>query len=370
MCSFFRQLWKRLFCPTGVPDAIVSTFHPYYILQMGMLIRALNVAAELDIADRLHERKKMSVEELAAETGVQVEPLYRTLRALAAFGFFREQPAGRVFVNTKRSSHYLCSNTEGSVKDWILTETGEEFTRSVLRSLDVVKTGQSGCQIEFGTHLYDLLYNEPGHEKTRHAFVRGQGKFTEWQSRSIARTYDFRSVNKVVDIAGGHGFMISRILQAHSHLRGAMVDRAFSIEQAKKTVVDCGVADRCELVVGDMFDAATLPKDGDLYTLKHVLWDWDDAHALKILQSIRKVIPPHAKFLIVENSLSSDNDVDGLGKLFDLNLMYCFYGKSRTKEEWIELTRVAGFSLERIQLSRWYEFYLHDVKLMSFKPVG
>jgi ubiquinone/menaquinone biosynthesis C-methylase UbiE len=141
------------------------------------------------------------------------------------------------------------------------------------------------------------------------------------------------------------------------------IDKAFSIEQAHKTVADSGVADRCELVAGDIFDADTLPKDGDLYTIKHVLWEWDDANALKILQNIRKVIPPHAKLMIIENSISSDNDTDGLAKLFDLDLMFRLYGKSRTKEEWLELTRKAGFSLERIRPTS-----LFDVKLMVFNP--
>jgi len=361
MISFFRRLWKRLTCRTGIPDAIVATFHPFYLLEIGMLVRALHVATELDIADKLH-KKRMSVEELATETGMLPEPLYRVLRALAAFGYFREEK-NRVFVNTKKSNKYLRSGTEGSMKDWILFGTSEERVRSHLQSLEVIKTGQSGSQIVFGKRFYDVLFNEPGHEKARLAFVRGMGQFTEWQSRVVTRSYDFKSVNKVVDIAGGHGFLISRVLQANPHLKGAMVDLPFSVEYAKKTVADSGVADRCELIAGDIFDATTLPNDGDLYTIKHVLWDWDDTNALKILQNVRKVIPAHAKLIIVENALSSDNDRDGLGKLYDLDLMHIYYGKSRTKEEWLELTQSAGFSLERIKSTS-----LFDVKLMIFNP--
>jgi ubiquinone/menaquinone biosynthesis C-methylase UbiE len=168
-----------------------------------------------------------------------------------------------------------------------------------------------------------------------------------------------------VDVAGGQGFLVSRILQAYPHLQGVLIDQPFSIEQAQKTVADSGIVDRCELIAGDMFDAATLPKDGDLYTIKHVLWDWDDANALKILQNIRRVIPSHAKLMIIENALSSDNDTDGLAKLYDLDLMFRHYGKSRTKEEWIELTRKAGFTLERIRPTSQF-----DVKLLICIPAN
>ena len=346
----------------AVLDNFAFFLPPYYALEMTMLVRALNVAVELDIADKLHKRK-MSVDELAAETGMQVEPLYRILRALTAFGYFWEEK-GKVFSNTRRSDNFLRSDSVGSMKDWILFITGEEMSQLFRHSLDVVRRGQSGSEIVFGKNIYDVLYSEPGHEKARDAFVRGMGKFSEWQGRLIAQAYDFKSVNKVVDVAGGHGFLISRLLQAYPHLKGAMVDRSFSIEQAQKTLANIGVADRCQLIAGDIFDAATLPNDGDLYTIKHVLWDWDDANALKILQSIRKVIPRRGKLMIIENSLSSDNNTDGLGKLFDLETMFCVYGKSRTKEEWAELTRAAGFSFERIKSTVCF-----DVKLMTYKPI-
>jgi ubiquinone/menaquinone biosynthesis C-methylase UbiE len=351
-----------MFSQVAVFDNIISLVHPWCVLGMVPMARALNVAAELEIADRLH-KKKMSVDELAAETGVLSEPLYRILRVLAAYGYFREEK-NKVFTNTKKSSKYLRSDAEGSMKDWILWTTSNEAMQALQRTLDVVKRGESGPQIVFGKHLYDVLYNEPGHDKALRAFVRGMGKFTEWQSRVVARSYDFKGVNKIVDVAGGHGYLISRILQAHPHLTGAMVDKSFSIEQAQKTVADGGVSDRCELIAGDIFDASTLPTNGDLYTIKHVLWDWDDANALKILQNIRKVIPPHAKLMIIENSISSDNDTDGLAKLLDIQLMFSLYGKSRTKEEWFELTRSAGFLLERIRPTSQF-----DVKLMIFRPI-
>ena len=360
--SIIRRLWNCLCNKFAVSDWFVANMSPFYTLEMVMLVRAMNLAAELDIADKLNGNE-MTVEQLAAETGTLAEPLHRVLRALAAFGYFRETRPG-VFACTKKSS-VLQSGTSDSLKDWILFATSEETTRAYNQSLNVVKEGNGGFQLAHGKQMYDLLYNDPSHEKTRDVFVRGMGKFTEWQSRIVAKTYDFKNVKKVVDIAGGHGFLISRILQMHPHLSGAMVDQPYAIEQATKTANECGVADRCKLTAGDIFDASTLPNDGDLYTIKHVLWDWDDTDALKILKNIKLAMPTNSQLLIIENVISSDNDTDGLGKLFDLEQMFNYYGKSRTKDEWINLTEKAGFKLERIQSTECF-----DVKLLTFNPVG
>lgn len=50
---------------------------------------------------------------------------------------------------------------------------------------------------------------------------------------------------------------------------------------------DCGlyVSSR-STAGGDFFDAATLPKGGDIYVLSRILHDWDDSKALHILRNI------------------------------------------------------------------------------------
>ena len=121
MFSILRRLWNAMCNRVAIFDNFVSLVHPWCVLKMVPLVRALNIAAELDIADRLH-KKKMSAEELAAETGVLAEPLYRILRALAAFGYFREEK-NKVFTNTKKSNKFLRSITIPKIQCKISTNT-------------------------------------------------------------------------------------------------------------------------------------------------------------------------------------------------------------------------------------------------------
>ena len=58
------------------------------------ITRAIAVAAELGIADRLADGPRTAAE-LARECGVLEHPLYRMLRALAGEGVFAEDKDGR-----------------------------------------------------------------------------------------------------------------------------------------------------------------------------------------------------------------------------------------------------------------------------------
>lgn len=99
--------------------------------------------------------------------------------------------------------------------------------------------------------------------------------------------------------------MLGRILTAAPHLRGALLQRAHAVDAARDTLERAGVADRCELVVGDF--TAAVPGSGDVYLLSRVLHDWDDARCATILRSCAEAMPAHAELLIVERLLPEDD---------------------------------------------------------------
>jgi hypothetical protein len=75
--------------------------------------------------------------------------------------------------------------------------------------------------------------------------------------------YDFSGINKLVDIAGGTGRLISAILNAHPRMRGALFDLPRVIAEARPLLEAAGVSDRCETMAGDFFRSVT--EGGDAY---------------------------------------------------------------------------------------------------------
>jgi O-methyltransferase domain len=86
--------------------------------------------------------------------------------------------------------------------------------------------------------------------------------------------YDFSDLRRLVDIGGGYGQLLAAVLQATPDLCGILFDLPSAAAQARTTLESAGVAERCELVGGDMF-TSELPR-GDAYVLSNVLHDWGD----------------------------------------------------------------------------------------------
>jgi C-methyltransferase len=107
-----------------------------------------------------------------------------------------------------------------------------------------------------------------------------------------------------------------------------------------------GVADRCDVVAGDFFKP--LPTGADVAVLSHVLHNWGDEDALRILRNCRDAVGPDGTVLVLEYGLT--DDAAGLiAKQFDLQMLVYFgAGRERTTPEYKALLARAGLTLTRV----------------------
>src|SRR5262249_2821648 len=106
-----------------------------------------------------------------------------------------------------------------------------------------------------------------------------------------------------------------------------------------------GVAERCEVVGGDMF--AAVPSGGDGDVVARVLFNWDDERAPAILRNCRRAMEPHARALGID-VVDPDADQPGFAAFGDLNLLLLFGGRQRTVSELHTLFQAAGFAIAQI----------------------
>jgi hypothetical protein len=105
-----------------------------------------------------------------------------------------------------------------------------------------------------------------------------------------------------------------------------------------------GLTDRASVVAGDFFD--TVPP-ADLYLLKWILHDWDDASCIRILKNCRLAMHPGGRVVVLELQLGGMDD-PGLTSLMDLNMMVMLTGRERTADEYGALFSAAGLQLLRV----------------------
>jgi hypothetical protein len=125
-----------------------------------------------------------------------------------------------------------------------------------------------------------------------------------------------------------------------------LFDQRHVIEGAAETLGALGVQDRCTTTTGSFFES--VPAGGDAYLLKFIVHDWDDDHALAILQTVRRAMAPGAILLVIDRVLPEDRPPEVSAALLDLHMLVMFEGKERTEGEFRSLYERAGFRLTRV----------------------
>jgi hypothetical protein len=84
-----------------------------------------------------------------------------------------------------------------------------------------------------------------------------------------------------------------------------------------------------------------------VYLLRHIVHDWDDDRAIRILTNCRRAMSGPGKLLLVESVIRPGNE-PSLGKVMDLAMLAVTGGAERTEPEYCELLGASGFRLARV----------------------
>lgn len=304
-----------------------------------MMTQALYVAARLEVADLLAAQPQ-TVSELAAATKTHERSLYRLLRSLASVGVFEEiEP--KVFANTPYSEP-LRQDASNSMRNGAIF-MGEEWHWRVWGDmLHSVQTGKPAWGHIHGAEVFDYFA-----ENLRQAeiFNNAMTDMSVVTAPVVVEAYDFSGIKTLTDIAGGHGYLLAQVLKANPNMKGILFDVPPVIAGAQELLEEEGVAERVEKVSGDFF--SSVPEKTDAYMMKHIIHDWDDERAIKILQNIQQAMNPDGKVLIVEVVVPEGNEPH-YSKVLDLEMLVSPGGVERTAAEYRELLAAAGLRLTRI----------------------
>jgi ubiquinone/menaquinone biosynthesis C-methylase UbiE len=171
---------------------------------------------------------------------------------------------------------------------------------------------------------------------------------TSLETARVLAAYDFSHVGKIVDVGGGNGSFLATLLRHQPQASGVLADLSHVVAQATEQLQHAGVRERCEIVGGDFFE--TVPPGGDLYVLKHIIHDWDDERARRILQNCHRAMKATAQLLIIDCVLPPEPTPEtAMGYLADMTMLIATPGgRERTQADFQQLLASAGFELTRL----------------------
>jgi len=308
----------------------------------GWRTQALHAAVTLGVPDALAGGAQ-SPGSLAETLQCHADALQRLLRALCTLGVCRERADARFGLTAAGRS--LCTNPpEGtpSLRDLVRWWGGPLWPMWAELAYSV-RTGRSAREKLTGNTSYSFMN---GSEEVAAIFHGGQQAVSSLVQGDLVAWPGWRRTKHLVDVGGGHGQVGLALAAAHPRLKVTLFDLQHAQAGAETRLQALALSDRCRFEAGSFFER--LPAGADVYLLKSILHNWDDARCRSILQHCAAAAPPSARLLIVERvrpeRLGRSARDESVVRT-DLNMLAGLGGRERSEAEYAALLAEVGFGI-------------------------
>jgi hypothetical protein len=294
--------------------------------------QASGTIARLRLADHIAQGADTPAS-LAERTKGSPDALHRLLRAGAMIGIVREV-APKKYALTDVGELYR-SDHPRSMRSLLDAESAPGHWLPWGRLDECVRRGGSVAEEVLGTDVWSY-YGKHGDEGR--AFSEGMTGLSMAALGAISEAWTPPAAKHVVDVGGSHGAFLDFVLGRLPDAKGTIYDLPHVIDSAK-------ARPRVALAAGSFLE--NVPAGADLYLLKHIIHDWDDARCTQILNNVRAAMAPGATVVIVEMLIPEDGSPSP-AILLDLNMLVMLPGRERTATEMTALLATAGLAMQRV----------------------
>lgn len=318
------------------PQQMFKMITAYWVSQ------AVGTFAELRYADELAAGPR-TARELAIAGGTDADATFRMMRALSTVGVVRMEGDGESarFALTP-VGETLRSEVPGSMRDMARAQTMPGHWLPWGRFREAIRTGTRQTGAALGAEIFGYYEHEA---REREAFVGAMSGLSDLVGKEAARVYDASAHNTLCDVGGSAGAIAAAFLRVNPALTATVMDLPEVAPLATRALAEWGLAERARAVGGDFF--VDVPA-ADLYVLKMILHDWNDAQCTTILAHIASRIAPGGRVLVLEMVIPDDN-ASSAAQLMDLNMLVMLPGRERTAKQYASLFAAAGLRFVEVR---------------------
>jgi len=298
--------------------------------------RSLHIAAKLGIVDLLRSGTDTAAG-LAEATGIDPWRMQRFLRILIALGILKRN--GDVYSVTERGG-YLARDHPESIAPYARLQAYLFPAFTMLE--EVLRTGQPGYEMATGRKQFDAMADAPDFAE---AFDLSMNLLYVPETAAMVERLDFGRFSELMDVGGGNGEVLLRVLERYPDLRGYLFDLPHVVDRASDFIAANPAAPRCTVIPGSFFEP--LPRGAEAILLRHIIHDWPEEEALVILKHCRDALPPGGCLLIAE-ALVEDADRPTIPIRTDLAMMTLYGGAERTLDEYRALLAKVGLRVDAV----------------------
>jgi len=162
----------------------------------------------------------------------------------------------------------------------------------------------------------------------------------------LAEKLPLDGVRTLLDVGGGTGIYSFALLQKNPHLNAIVLDRPEVLKIAAELAEQYGIADRLELLPGDMFESP-LPA-ADAVLLSNILHDWDVPECRSLVQRCASILPAGGRLVIHDVFLNDALDGPLPIALYSASLFTLTEGRAYSAAEYREWLSTAGLRCDAV----------------------
>jgi pimeloyl-ACP methyl ester carboxylesterase len=291
--------------------------------------QALRAVADLSLADHL-AGGGLTAAEVAQREASAPHSTLRLMRAAVAIGLLSADDQGRFYGTPLLAT--LRKDAPRSLRPLVMAFTNHSQWRPWGEFVSAVRGGRTQMGTTLGTGFFTYLEHHP---ELASEFSAAMGSITSLWGLDVAKVIDTTKVRCAVDVGGASGSLLRELQAANPALQGVIFDRP----NVAAGVARGGITKHTKVVGGDFF--VSVPR-GDLYLLKFVLHNWDDASAVTILRRCREAMVRGGRIAIIEMIVGELDKPGRHATLMDLNMLAVLSGRERSLPEFDALLEAAG----------------------------
>ncbi|KAK1980738.1 S-adenosyl-L-methionine-dependent methyltransferase [Colletotrichum cereale] len=325
-------------------------------LNMPSVMAGLKIMKDLNLMVRWNEKGNIpmtSVQLAELVGGCDPQLLHRFLRLLAANGLFEQVPVEKFkpnqFIvelcnpefNTTTDFYYLVVRRAFDLLPEHLAERGH---RNPTDPNDTVMKTLTGHESMWSYLTEDPKAGEMFNTLQKYSTAREPAWTEIYPHQKLVDESD-PDYPLLVDIGGGIGQDILRLCTAHPEAssRIYLEDLPTVIADAHQKSLIPNTVNKLEY---DFFTPQPI-KGARAYYMHHIIHDWPDASAQKILEMQKSAMKPgYSRLLIHDQVLDDENSLVEPASL-DIAMMVVLAGQERTEKHWLALFDSVGLKVIR-----------------------
>jgi predicted O-methyltransferase YrrM len=289
----------------------------------------LALVTEFDVFTQLADGKSL------AELGIDARAGDVSLTYLTALGLLARQPDGGVAL-TDAARQYLTAGVDVDLRYYAAAVKDRPGSRDAVR---VLRTGEP-APWEGSADNVDWLSRMAG-TGFANVFSAAMDARGGYLGPALGAALQNVHPRRLLDIGGSSGIYACSVVKALPETRAAVLDMPSVVGFSRDSIARRGMADRVDVVAGDMF--AELPNGFDAHLYSNVFHDWGAGDIERLAAASFAALPPGG--VLVDHDMHIDDDKTGPLRQaeFSVRMMLMTTGKCYTTAELAGIFQRVGF---------------------------